>query len=396
MATPRELPGLYYDPVKNKYFPLSSRPKQQPTLLPVTPADESHTLPSAPLSRINHSQKLCQRSQSGQYSHQLKAGHWSDIVARSALIDTALLPLQHNATATALGVIPDHAGTALVLGTLDGGLLASHPSLSANRRWGKTYHMESRISAIASSSSSWIATSFGSPCEIYFSAASIDGGTLRTVSVSINARHVQDVCAAYFDGRNVALGGRKSIVMVDAEAGLGATYLTGSDVLSLDCYEHELVAGARDGTVHIFDTRLHPKQHSPDVLQGRISKLSTSASQVKVVDYSVVVGSLAGHLEVFDLRFLRRKINDPEDCMPLLTLRGHVSSFSMNLPIAVTPDKSFVLAAGQDRRLRMWSLRNGATVPLGDHLYEKAIVGLHVDESNNIWVCTEDRLHVLR
>lgn len=57
---------------------------------------------------------------------------------------------------------------------------------------------------------------------------------MRTVALSLAPRHVQDVRAATFDGRTVALGGRNGIVCVDADAGLGASYRIGSDVLSLD------------------------------------------------------------------------------------------------------------------------------------------------------------------
>jgi len=64
---------------------------------------------------------------------------------------------------------------------------------------------------------------------------------------------------------------------------------------------------------------------------GRLSRLHTSTAGVKVVGSSLVVSSLAGHLESFDLRFVRRKLGDPYDAEPIAILRGHVCSYAMNL-----------------------------------------------------------------
>ncbi|KZW03232.1 hypothetical protein EXIGLDRAFT_828599 [Exidia glandulosa HHB12029] len=394
---PKELPGLYWDDQRRRYFPLASRPRPpvHATVQPVTPTlDDSVTEPTH---RIQARVQLSRRPSSASAAHALKAAWW----ARDALdLDTATLPLQSHSQVTAFGVIPDEedaAGVAFAVGTSDGGIYNSKAKHGARRRWDATYYMQSRVSAVCAAGSTWISTSFGSPAEIYFSAAPVESA-LRTVCLSLSSRFIQDVRAATFDGRSVVLGGRNNIALVDAEAGVRTIFPVGSDVLSLcpSTSTSEVVCGARNGTVKLFDTRLPANQFAPDVLYGRLANLKTSASQVRRArEWMLVVGSVSGHVEAFDLRFLRR---DTAGSEPIMVLRGHVNSYALDLPMQTDAAENFLLTAGQDRQLRMWSLQTGErvvpTAAVGEkHFlskeFESSIVGLHVDSKDGLYVVCE-------
>ncbi|EJD50678.1 WD40 repeat-like protein [Auricularia subglabra TFB-10046 SS5] len=410
---PRELPGLYWDDARQRYFPLASRPRPAPhtTLQPVLPADHAPRLPSEPLPRIVRRAQSARRPDRASVRHELTAGHWS---RATYTIDGALLSFGSHVTATAFGVIPDdpsegpsRRGPAFAVGCSDGAIFVSRPGRGARRRWQAIHYMQSRVSAICASGPTWITTSFGSPCEIYYSSTPVESA-LRTVCLSFSSRVVRDVRAAQFDGRLVALGGGGAVTLVDAEEGLKSVFPATSDILTLSfpAGSSEIISGARDGTVRIFDVRLPPKQHAPDILQGRLARLGTSAAHVRIVqDNMLLVASLGGHLETHDLRFMRRRLPSGDGVEPVAVLRGHVNAYAMNVPIVTDPAEDFLFAAGQDRRVRMWSLRTGAPVCPGDSTagahfldreFSSPIVGLHVDaesaQGRGLYVVCEDKI----
>ena len=51
--------------------------------------------------------------------------------------------------------------------------------------------------------------------------------------------------------------------------------------------------------------------------------------------------------------------NQPVTPEPVLALKGHVNSHTQALGLDVSPDGQFLVAAGEDHRVRIWSLRTG-------------------------------------
>ena len=49
----------------------------------------------------------------------------------------------------------------------------------------------------------------------------------------------------------------------------------------------------------------------------------------------------------------------PASPQPILALRGHVNSHTQALGLDISPDGQFLVAAGEDNRVRIWSLRTG-------------------------------------
>lgn len=57
-------------------------------------------------------------------------------------------------------------------------------------------------------------------------------------------------------------------------------------------------------------------------------------------------------LAALDLRY-------PNRFTPVIQYRGHVNTYSQHLGVALDPTQEFLFAAGQDRRIRGWSVRSG-------------------------------------
>jgi len=62
-----------------------------------------------------------------------------------------------------------------------------------------------------------------------------------------------------------------------------------------------------------------------------------------------------GELATYDLRFSRQS-------SPLIQYRGHVNTRCRKLGIAIDPNEQFLYAAGEDCRIRGWSLNTGAPI----------------------------------
>jgi len=63
-----------------------------------------------------------------------------------------------------------------------------------------------------------------------------------------------------------------------------------------------------------------------------------------------------GIVDIFDLRFLRSSPNLPHT--PVMSLIGHQNSYTLGLGCCLSNERDVVFLAGQDQRIRSWSLRN--------------------------------------
>jgi len=137
----------------------------------------------------------------------------------------------------------------------------------------------------------------------------------------------------------------------------------GSDVLSLERSDSQLYAGFRNGSVHVFDVRLH-EHDGKKLLQGHTSVTSL----FRLREWELLVGLIDGSLDIYDLRMLRTRFATSLQSLPsrartpLLSMKGHVSTIMTSPPIAITPSHDFVFAAGEDNVIRAWSTVSGDTL----------------------------------
>jgi len=74
-----------------------------------------------------------------------------------------------------------------------------------------------------------------------------------------------------------------------------------------------------------------------------------------VNEHQLLTSQMNGELALYDLRF-------PCNSEPLIRYRGHVNTSSRKLGIAIDPYEQFLFAAGEDCRVRGWSLNSGTPV----------------------------------
>ncbi|KAJ7128220.1 hypothetical protein C8R43DRAFT_694937 [Mycena crocata] len=401
---PRDLPGLYFDVERNRYFPLASRPASQSHASSnLHPAVPSHT------ARTNE-QHVKIASTSDLTASRRRPLLWSSGSTSAACVRTAqsllherLAGTQHGhservrwpvgggagATVCAMRTTTTPDGLARqFLGDARGWLYSrSSPSSSSSdwehpeggqhsahedadeERWTPwtaelCLHPESEISALCITGTRCVAVCFGPATKICVQDGDVPG---RTYLLSLSA--VRDVRAASLQGSALVLGAaRKAVLLSDIDAAPPVRTLdTGSDVFAVAQRETLVYAGTRAGGVLRFDTRVNTnnKMH-PETLCEATTSWNTGSTRNGAARSSVVflqpiregrelvVAYMDGRLGTFDLRFVRA------GATPVVSYAGHVNSVSHRLGIALDPDERFVFAAGEDHRLRGWDLGNGA------------------------------------
>ncbi|KIJ62608.1 hypothetical protein HYDPIDRAFT_30208 [Hydnomerulius pinastri MD-312] len=170
----------------------------------------------------------------------------------------------------------------------------------------------------------------------------------------IDSRVLYDVWTADLQGSRLVLGANKQAVVIDDIADRAAIHYlpTHSDVFALAQDDSILYTGLRNGNVLRFDTRV--KRSKGDVLlDGLFTQRSSSITNLKLLrDSQLLVSNVDGSISTFDLRY-------PTSRTPLMTFTGNDNSYTIKAPIVTDPSEDILFAAGQDRRIRLWSLRTG-------------------------------------
>jgi len=171
----------------------------------------------------------------------------------------------------------------------------------------------------------------------------------------LNLVGVFDIWSSSLRDRALVLGARKSAVYIpDVEASNTPQYLhTGSDVFSVIQEENLVYAGTRNGSIERFDMRM-PKYRSQKLFDGRFKTAPRSSVLYlsSIRDQELLISHLNGDLMTFDLRY-------SSSTSPLRIFDGHINTSTQTLGIAVDHERDLLFAAGQDCRLRSWSLRTG-------------------------------------
>ncbi|KAF8262274.1 hypothetical protein EI94DRAFT_716681 [Lactarius quietus] len=375
---PKELPGFYFDPEKNRYFPSSLEPDKKAS----SGSTKLHKHTPGPLSwppdslsqTPYHSPSVWHAIQRSRL-----ANHQRGRMAATHQVMTAQLAATRAYRAIPLPVSKGQTLTAFAAGTYDskvwsvagdsyGVIHAFDPSpigefLSVPEHTFQHSSLDSQISSISSSGSRWVATSFSSSILIH------DLASTRTVRLSPPPYLACDIWTSNLRDRSLVLGGGYALIhhpklMGDsrcATACLACSRLeslgdirhleTHSDVFALHQEENLVYTGSRNGAIRRFDTRT--RAPGPTLLSDVFTRSSNSITYVNVIkDWQLLVSTIRGTIEIFDVRYLQRT-------QPLLALLGNVNSYQPKLPHAITPSQSHFFAAGLDHRIRGWSLVTG-------------------------------------
>lgn len=365
---PRQLPGLYWDEEKQRYFPLASSRRPQiagpSTLHPPTrpqsaplATGESHNLTrhrNRSLLRAKEDARFSFRT-----SHKSKLMHQIScfqVAQTSHIASSSILSLTRCAITAFQAVsyknnVHSFAGDAggwfhsSVIGRGDP-ITGYHTS----HGWRPEFCLSSEISSICISGSRCIATSFGPESKILH--LDLDSEDIRVTRV--NNRSVRDIWTADFQGSRLVLGTNDQAVVIDDAADRATVCImkTGSDVFAVTQDNNIIYTGSRAGIVQRFDSRLTSTK-GDRIFNGPRTTQNNSVTNLKIFhDWQLLTSNIDGSLAMFDLRF-------PSNRTPIMSFTGNINTYITKTPIAVDPHEQFLFAAGQDRRIRLWSLRTG-------------------------------------
>ncbi|THH03903.1 hypothetical protein EW145_g5916 [Phellinidium pouzarii] len=427
---PLELPGLYWDETRRRYFPLSSRPKRNHELIDVK-NDEGRGSTvlqrafkrSPSMTSASHLKVI--RSGNSSFAERTRLVH--ELAGRALSfshteLDPPVRPLSwHSSKITAFHTTTLD-GTFNVLAGDSSGVLhcsrveprpISRPDHSSelqsdafnnNARVFTSYYLGSGAPvdhiALSGSTAVYVVSNGMFDLASYIISVEYDtsviisaiSSTCNNCQLCIRDLKAPDDSGIFFVSLpspfSTALhrtGMSRRVVFVKdissvASAKSYTTLRTKSDVLSIFQRPNTLFAGCRSGEVRLFDVRsLEGGSAGVELLGGRfagatqpshfrsvttwreekVRKAHAAVTHLREVrTWEMLVCTSAGDLEMFDLRFCTGNRTQPT-----MAFTGHVNSYLLDLGIAIDPSSSFLFAAGQDRRVRGWSLRTGE--PLG-------------------------------
>ncbi|KAL4069892.1 hypothetical protein V8B97DRAFT_1871894 [Scleroderma yunnanense] len=378
---PRNLPGMYWDEERKRYFPLSSAPphykeRADCTRFPHPEAQQEVTysegeknttscIRDAPHQILAHLRSTFSTTQKDRLTHRLRCSQFTltDKVERSDI--PFVSPRGH---ITAFQTIC-HSGR---VWRFSGDSLGWFYSYVDNRKneeagiftshdWQTESHLSSEaratVSSICVDDSKCIAASFGPDCRILHLPLDSVADDIHTSVIEISridSRIACDVWTADLQGSRLILGANKQAVCIDDISERAAVYPlpTGSDVFAVAQQEQIIYTGLRNGSILRFDNRLW-KPRGDALLDGLFTQSSNSVTNLRLLrDSQLLVVNIDGSISIFDLRFLTSRT-------PFKILTGNVNSYFIKMPIAVDSSEEVLFAAGQDSRIRLWSLRSG-------------------------------------
>ncbi|KAI0826822.1 hypothetical protein BC628DRAFT_1410035 [Trametes gibbosa] len=386
---PRDLPGMYWDEAKRRYFPISSKPAGGPATIAAstqqTPAHTSYSRKHIPSKRNASNQ--ASESPSSPYQHCTpsprlgEAGFWHNWnVLREAPLNGRRRRCMHNMqiahmfSHSASPTIPDsvidigESVSALCSRTDDpddsgmfvgggSGWLYIMDANDPDRRW-REFCLRTQITSITRSWSTILVTSLGSPASALVTtrAQRVGSWLLREFPPNI----CSDAWCGHIWNRTIVVGGKRGAVCFrDVEHDHYVRLHCESDVFSARLQDENLIyIGMRNGTVERWDLR-QPQTASDTIVRMSEKRGRTSGAPVqhlRIVNHDgLLIETMHGDLEIHDLRFLR-------GTTPSLQFPGHVSSYEHRLGLAMDPGENLLFVGGGDCRLRAWSLRTGQSL----------------------------------
>ncbi|GAA5889074.1 hypothetical protein JCM8208_007762 [Rhodotorula glutinis] len=261
--------------------------------------------------------------------------------------------------------------------------LADYPN--DEESWRTSWYCSSKITSLKTCGDRIVATALGPPAQALVGTTQ---DSISLASVTLAPRKTS-LWTSAISPSLLALGCDKKVLLWTdpSRAGQMDAYVTGGNrgdgtVFALDLHEELVFAGTRKGRVHVFDRRAtrgasegpsgsgRAQQPTRDETQLNLVSPVTHIRHLKEQPHHVVVSCMDGSLGVFDLRFPSSPASRPSPASrtpqgggvarsrPILELKGHVNTFTVDLGFDVWRDE-WVAAAGQDNRVGLWSLRTG-------------------------------------
>ncbi|KAH0832092.1 hypothetical protein J3R83DRAFT_13001 [Lanmaoa asiatica] len=376
---------MYWDHERQRYFPLPSRQahpgatcssqQKQPDLTQSIPAQGSIAIKRrrgllTPYQALSDIRSVLRTVHKDALIHQIQSSQilLTDKATRSIIPPEGLL--------SAFQTVCHDGRVWSFVGDTLGWFYSSvvdkdHEEMDTIDGWQRQFHLSSeapllQISSIGVSGTTCVATSFGPECRILY--VPLDSSVEGIHTTRIDGRIVHDVWTADLQGSRLVLGNwsfvlrtisltsesganKQAVVIEDIEVCASLQRLpTHSDVLALAQRRNILYTGLRNGRILQFDTRVQRSNVYP--LFDSVSQCTSSITGLKHLhDYQLLVSFIDGGISTFDLRFPIRT--------PLLTFTGNFNTYTVRLPLATDPYEKFLFAAGQDNRIRLWSLITG-------------------------------------
>ncbi|GAA5889263.1 hypothetical protein JCM16303_002533 [Sporobolomyces ruberrimus] len=243
-----------------------------------------------------------------------------------------------------------------------------------------------KITSLENSGQRVIATCLGPPAQAIISTTS---NTISLASVTLSPRKTS-LWTSAISPSLVALGGdKKVLVSTNPESAdskmegfqTGSKSFGDGTVFALDLHNDMIFTGLRKGAMRVFDRRIkHTSsgQRNGDGASRNELELFIGApvTNIKVLEEDpsrIVLAGMNGSLGVYDLRFPTGKrfagsvpsassgskdTSPRPTSTPIITFEGHSNSVSTDQGFDTFRDQ-FLVAAGQDQRVRLWSLRTG-------------------------------------
>ncbi|KAM6494461.1 WD40-repeat-containing domain protein [Amanita muscaria] len=381
MPPPLQLPGFYWDEDKNRYFPLSSRPAvpvSSTSRVEVKPETEHDTQNHHPPPDPWYSFQALRSSQDVMLRHRKAKEILSSHYARTSRCKHSWIPT--SGRIRAFNTTSFNGSQRRFIGDDQGWLYACmSPEVEEQDMitdvWlpDLSLHPGSEITSICISGSKCIATCLGPSARISVQDLNVVG----RISL-ITVKNVHDIWAAHLEGNSLAIGAdKRAVYLHDFDTTTQLKYLeTQSDVFAIYQRDNMVYTGSRNGSITRFDLRL--KTYGQKLFDHRFTGRARSpVLHLGIVnEYQLLTSQMDGELALYDLRF-------PRLVEPLVSFRGHVNTHRRRLGIAVDPNEQFLFAAGEDCRIRGWSLNMGIPIeppPIPDNEEKVASITSEPDE----------------
>ncbi|KAM0790090.1 hypothetical protein ACM66B_005418 [Microbotryomycetes sp. NB124-2] len=224
-----------------------------------------------------------------------------------------------------------------------------------------TFMLPNKVTSLSTSQGYLLATSFGSPARAVFSSTSEDV-SLGSIVLSPGKTSIWSAAQA---GRSIALGCDRGVMVTrDPTLPHMSTFVTGGkggggNVFALDMTENLVFAGTRKGHVRVFDQRCGPETTKNGLAKAQLTMhVNAPVTHCKRVQEGVLVATMNGTLALHDLRSFKTG-------QTLVNCSDHVNSITTDLGMDVWRDE-YVAMAGEDGRVRIWSLLNGKQLTAPD------------------------------
>ncbi|KAF9510948.1 hypothetical protein BS47DRAFT_1487145 [Hydnum rufescens UP504] len=386
----RDLPGLYYDPERGRYFPLSSRPGGPPKQPPDTlSARAEHQRKRARYPSSLHASLRDIKSCSSKPwdRRNIFRAQTATQYARTSFSTTETIS-GANITSYSVSSLDD---TQQIAGDAAGFIWSLSERLESSgldgplRRglqWQAQYGLMSRISSTAIVGDRFFAASFGPLPTILYGTLPLnsDDDTIPEAKLNIiTPRHQWDTWSGLFDSSSFVLGLTRHIWFVPDLENLRSSRMfhQEADILSLArlpmVLTNGVVSGARNGCVRLYDRRVvhaSPRTETASIGQEILQARSSVTNIQAIREWEFLVSAVNGDIDIYDIRSLRTTRttsrrnppkgewtpNESRGRIPILSLEGHRSTFSINLPLALDPRRTSFLPQEKIRKYGLGTL----------------------------------------